>query len=262
MIRMVKGFRDILPEDVGLWQHVEKTARELFENFGFSEIRLPVLERTELFARGIGADTDIVEKEMYTFTDRGGDLLTLRPEATAGVVRAYIEHGFPANRPVQKLYTLGPMFRRERPQRGRFRQFSQINAEMLGVADPLADANVLLLLLTFLSRVGVTDATAHVNSLGCPDCRPAYKEKLSAFIRDRAGELCENCTRRAGTNPLRVLDCKSDNCARAVTDAPSITDHLCPACREHFDAVLSAIGTLGQKVVLDPRLVRGLDYYT
>ncbi len=262
MIKLVRGFRDILPEDVGLWQHVEKTARELLENFGFSEIRLPVLEHTELFARGIGADTDIVEKEMYTFTDRGGDLLTLRPEATAGVARAYIEHGFPANRPVQKLWTMGPMFRRERPQRGRFRQFYQVNAEILGVADPLADAQALFLLLTFLSRLGVTDATAHVNSLGCPKCRPAYKETLSAFIRGRAGDLCENCLRRSEANPLRVLDCKSEHCSRAVEGAPAITDHLCNECREHFDRVIGALRDLGKEVLLDSRLVRGLDYYT
>ncbi|MBW1988123.1 MAG: histidine--tRNA ligase [Deltaproteobacteria bacterium] len=262
MIRLIRGFRDILPEHTGLWALVEGVARELLENFGFSEIRLPVLEHTELFARGIGADTDIVEKEMYTFTDRNGDLLTLRPEATAGVVRSYVEHGFCASAPVQKLYTMGPMFRRERPQRGRYRQFYQINAEVLGVQSPLADAQLLVLVHEFFSRLGVTDAAVHVNSLGCPNCRNPYKEELKSYLAAKSGRLCQNCLRRKETNPLRVLDCKSEQCAEAVAGAPSMTDWLCDACRDHFAAVLSAAESQGVALVLDPRLVRGLDYYT
>ncbi len=262
MISLIKGFRDIAPPDVELWQHVEATARKLFSDFGFSEIRLPIMEKTELFARGIGADTDIVEKEMYTFTDRGGEMLTLRPEATAGVARAYIEHNMAAVDPVRKLFTTGPMFRRERPQKGRFRQFYQLNAELFGVPGPAADVQAILLLVTLLKRLDTPDVTVHLNSLGCPECRPAYKALLTEYVAARSAALCENCVRRGSTNPLRVLDCKAPDCRVAMIGAPAISEHLCPACREHFALVTEGLGALGIQFELNPRLVRGLDYYT
>ena len=182
MIQRIRGFRDILPGDVELWQHIEKTAVSLLEDYGFKEIRIPIMERTELFARSIGEDTDIVEKEMYTFPDRKGDLITLRPEATASIVRSYIQHRLYAKDPVQKYYTIGPMFRRERPQKGRYRQFYQINAEVFGVESPLVDVQLIFLLITLCSRLSVTDAKVHVNSLGCPACRPDFTKVLTEFL--------------------------------------------------------------------------------
>lgn len=262
MIHLIKGFRDVLPPDSSLWRKVEATAFEVFESFGFSEIRLPIMERTELFARSIGADTDIVEKEMYTFEDRGGDLLTLRPEATAGVVRALIQHGLTAADPVRKLYTTGPMFRRERPQKGRFRQFYQLNAEFFGVSGPEADVLVILALVTLLERLETPDVAVHINSLGCPDCRPGFKKVLKDFVAQKKAELCENCLRRHEANPLRVLDCKVPGCRAAVEGAPSIREHLCQGCREHFAAVTGSLADLGVSCIENPRLVRGLDYYT
>ena len=262
MVRLVKGFKDILPEEAGLWQHVEGVARELFGSFGFVELRIPVLEQTELFARSIGANTDIVEKEMYTFTDRSGASLTLRPEATASVVRAYIEHKLHGKDPVWKLYTMGPMFRRERPQKGRYRQFHQINAEVFGLHDPRADAELILLLMTFLERLELPDLVLHVNSLGCPGCRPRFKEALTSFLKDHAGQLCSDCLRRRDKNPLRIFDCKVATCKEAVKEAPSILDHLCEACQNHFDTVLGALERFHIPSHTNHRLVRGLDYYT
>ena len=179
MIQLIRGFKDILPGEVEVWQHIESVARELFEDFGFKEIRIPIMERTELFARSIGEDTDIVEKEMYTFPDRKGDLITLRPEATASICRSYIQHKMYADDPVKKFYTIGPMFRRERPQKGRYRQFYQINAEIFGVASPLADVELIFLLKTLFSRLSAGDVEAHINSLGCPECRPVFKAALT-----------------------------------------------------------------------------------
>lgn len=262
MIQLIRGFKDILPEEAATWQHIESVARELFESFGFHEIRLPIMERTELFQRSIGADTDIVEKEMYTFPDRKGELLTLRPEATASVVRAYIQHKMYAKDPVQKLYTFGPMFRRERPQKGRYRQFYQINAEVFGVESPLVDAQLIFMLSQLFDALRVTDITAHINSLGCPQCRPGFKQTLTAYLADKGDVLCENCTRRSGRNPLRVLDCKVPGCREALADAPSIGEHLCADCREHFKAVQGTLELHGIVFKVDKRLVRGLDYYT
>ena len=182
MIRLVKGFKDILPEETGLWQHVEAVVRGLFDDFGFAELRIPIVEKTELFARSIGANTDIVEKEMYTFADRSGASITLRPEATASVVRAYVQHKLYAHDPVRKLYTIGPMFRRERPQKGRYRQFHQINAEVFGLHDPRVDAELILLLMTFMGRLELPDITLQINSLGCPECRPHFKDALKSFL--------------------------------------------------------------------------------
>ena len=261
-IQLIRGFKDILPEEAGLWQHIEREAVRLFENYGFREIRIPIMERTELFARSIGEDTDIVEKEMYTFPDRKGDLITLRPEATASVVRAYIQHRLYATDPVQKFYTIGPMFRRERPQKGRYRQFYQINAEIFGVTAPYADVMLIQLLVTLFDRLKVDDVTAHINSLGCPECRPSFRAALTEMLAGRADALCADCGRRRQTNPLRVLDCKVPGCREAMTDAPSILDHLCDDCADHFSAVRSGLDRLGIPYEVDRRLVRGLDYYT
>ena len=262
MIQLIRGFKDILPGEVELWQFIEKQTASLFENFGFKDIRIPVMERTELFSRSIGEETDIVEKEMYTFADRKGDLITLRPEATASIVRSYIQHRLYAADPVQKLYTIGPMFRRERPQKGRYRQFYQIDAEVFGVSSPLVDAQIMFMLMTLFARLSVTDCTAKINSLGCPDCRPAFTAGLSRLLSEKSGELCADCSRRSATNPLRVLDCKVPACKAAMADAPSILDYLCPGCRSHFDSVMRHLTLLGVSFELDKRLVRGLDYYT
>ncbi len=262
MIQLIRGVRDILPEEVGLWQKIEKTATSLFENFGFCEIRLPVIEFTELFARSIGQDTDIVEKEMYTFLNKKDELITLRPEATASVVRAYIQHRLYAVDPVQKFYTIGPMFRKERPQKGRYRQFYQINAEMIGVDSPLADAQLIFMLVELFNRLSVSDISIHLNSLGCPECRPGFKKTLQKFISNTTAKLCSDCDRRKDKNPLRVLDCKVFACREAMKDAPSITEHLCNECSEHFEAVKIALNDLNIIFEIDKRLVRGLDYYT
>ena len=262
MIQLIRGFKDILPGEVELWQNIEKTARLLFEDFGFKEIRLPILEHTELFARSIGEDTDIVEKEMYTFPDRKGDLITLRPEATASVVRSYIQHKMYAKDPVQKFYTIGPMFRRERPQKGRFRQFYQINAEVFGIDSPFIDAQIIFLAVKLFSMLEVKDAKVHINSLGCQKCRPDFKESLSGFLSSVTEKLCEDCLRRSKTNPLRVLDCKSTSCHEALIEAPAIIDYLCTECTEHFETVKYALEKFKMPFVIDKRLVRGLDYYT
>ena len=261
MIQLIRGFKDILPGEVELWQAVEKVARELLEDFGFKEIRIPIMERTELFARSIGEDTDIVEKEMYTFPDRKGDLITLRPEATASIVRAYIQHKLYAADPVQKMYTIGPMFRRERPQKGRYRQFYQINAEIFGVQSGLVDVQLIYLLVTLFKRLQVADVKAHINSLGCPQCRPQYKTALADFLASVSNQLCADCLRRKDRNPLRVLDCKVPTCRAAMADAPSIIDHLDADCKVDFDEVQNMLQKLGVPFVVDKNLVRGLDYY-
>jgi histidyl-tRNA synthetase len=261
-IQSIKGFKDILPGETELWQSIEKTAATVLGAFGFREIRLPILEKTELFARSIGEATDIVEKEMYTFTDRSGDLLTMRPEATAAVVRAYLQHKIYAQDPVQKYYTIGPMFRRERPQKGRYRQFYQINAEIFGVASPYADVQLIAMLVELLERLGVADAHPHVNSLGCPACRPAYREALLDFLSSREDRLCPDCLRRRETNPLRILDCKVPRCREISLEAPELAAFLCPECRTHFDTLQQALGELAIPYIIDKRLVRGLDYYS
>ena len=261
-IQLIRGFKDVLPPEAAVWQRIESTARRLFENFGFAEIRIPVMERTELFARSIGEATDIVEKEMYTFADRKGGRLTLRPEATASVVRAYIQHRLYATEPVRKFYTIGPMFRRERPQKGRYRQFYQINVEVFGIASALIDAQLILLLVTLLERLSVQDVHAHVNTLGCPACRPRFRKALSGYLAPRTAGLCSDCRRRSVKNPLRVLDCKVPACREAMTGAPALLDYLCADCRQHFEVFKSALAELGISYRIDPRLVRGLDYYT
>ena len=268
-ITRIKGFSDILPEEVGLWQRVEAAARGVFSAYNFSEIRIPILEKTELFSRSIGETTDIVEKEMYTFDDRdsrSGDSsdatkLTLRPEGTAGVVRAYVEAEMYKVEPVRKLYYVGPMFRRERPQKGRMRQFHQIGAEALGRADPFIDAEILLLLNGLFVSVGLTEPTLQINSLGDVECRPKYREVLLTFLKAREEFLCANCRRRIDRNPLRALDCKEPGCVQAAKDAPSILDWLCVPCREHFAMVQGLLRETHIAYTLNPRMVRGLDYY-
>jgi histidyl-tRNA synthetase len=262
MIQLIRGFKDILPGEVELWQKIEQEARALLENFGFREIRIPIMEKTELFKRSIGEDTDIVEKEMYTFADRGGEMVTLRPEATASIVRAYIQHKLYAPDPAQRLYMIGPMFRRERPQKGRYRQFYQIDAEVLGVKSPLADAQLIYLLVLLLERLNVVGAEAHINSLGCHACRPDFRAALQKLLASVGDRLCEDCTRRKDRNPLRVLDCKVPACREALSDAPSVVDYLCAECRRDFDELQAALATLNVPYIVDQRLVRGLDYYT
>ena len=262
MIQLIRGFKDILPGEVEIWQEIERIARELLEDFGFKEIRIPIMERTELFARSIGEDTDIVEKEMYTFPDRKGDLITLRPEATASIVRAYIQHKMFAKDPVQKFYLLGPMFRRERPQKGRYRQFYQIDAEIFGVQSGLVDVQLIFLLVTLCSRLNIKDVEAHINSLGCPACRPQFRKALTDFLMSVSDKLCSDCIRRRDRNPLRVLDCKVPSCREALFEAPSILDFLCEECRNDFDEVMDSLNKLNVPYVIDRQLVRGLDYYT
>ena len=262
MIKLIRGFKDILPEETGLWQHIEATAREIFADFGYGEIRIPLLERTELFARSIGTSTDIVEKEMYSFTDRNGSSLTLRPEATASVVRAYVEHKLYARDPIQKLYTIGPMFRRERPQKGRHRQFYQINSEVFGLQDPRADAELILLLMTFFGRLALSGIELNLNCLGCKACRPHFGEALAMFLKGHAQGLCADCLRRRDQNPLRAFDCKVPTCKEIMADAPSILDHLCDDCRRHFDTVQESLKRFDISYRINHRLVRGLDYYT
>jgi len=261
-IRNIKGVKDILPDEMLRWEAIEGAARRLARVYGFAEIRVPIFEVTELFARTIGATTDIVEKEMYTFPDRDGKLLTLRPEATAGVVRAYVEHNLAASSPLQKFYYIGPMFRHERPQAGRLRQFHQFGVESFGIASPRADVEVMVLLWRFLSALRLPDLTMEVNSLGDAADRSAYKAVLLSFLTPRETQLCGNCRRRMTTNPLRILDCKVPECRAATKDAPALTDHLSPVSRRHFEDVLDGLRSLGVAYVLNSRLVRGLDYYT
>ena len=219
-------------------------------------------KKLSLFSRSIGENTDIVEKEMYTFPDRKGDLITLRPEATASVVRSYIQHKLYTSELVQKFYTIGPMFRRERPQKGRYRKFYQINAEIFGIDSPLADAQLIFLLVTLFSRLAVEDTEAHINSLGCPTCRPGFKKALIDFLSKTETKLCSNCIRRSKQNPLRVLDCKVPSCREAIEDAPSILDFLCRVCVRDFQILTDSLEHLNVSFVIDKRLVRGLDYYT
>ncbi|MDH4320190.1 MAG: histidine--tRNA ligase [Desulfobulbaceae bacterium] len=259
-IRALKGFKDILPDEVGIWQRIEATARDVFHRFGFAEIKVPILEKTELFARSIGEATDIVEKEMYTFTDRNGESVTMRPEGTAAVLRAFIEHSLYAKLPVQKLYTVGPMFRHERPQKGRLRQFHQLSCEVLGSDLPRLDAEVIAMAWLLINELGIT-VSLEINSLGCPECRPVFKDTLVKFLDERAGSLCEDCERRRHTNPLRVLDCKSAHCQEQYVDAPSILDHLCRGCQDHFGTVKESLAQLEIPFKINSFMVRGLDYY-
>jgi len=262
LTKTIKGVKDILPTDSARWRGVEDAARALFETYGFHEIRTPIIEHTVLFTRSVGATTDIVEKEMYAFTDTGGDQITLRPEGTAGVVRSFVEHKLYAQNPVTKLYYMGPMFRRERPQAGRQRQFHQMGVEALGVSEPEVDIDVLALLSDLFERLGITGVELQINSLGCKVCRASYRDALIAFLDERRGSLCDDCQRRIDANPLRALDCKSEHCKAATEGAPSMSDYLDDGCREHFHRVRTGLDRLGISYSVNPRMVRGLDYYT
>lgn len=258
-INGVKGMNDVLPGEVGRWQEMERTAREVFALYGYREVRTPVVEHHALFARGVGEATDIVNKEMYVFEDKGEETLCLRPEGTAGVVRAFIEHGAHVEGP-QKWFYLGPMFRRERPQKGRYRQFHQIGCEAFGIAEPAIDAEQIALLDDYFSRLGVK-ATLKLNTVGDAGCRPAYLAELKGWLEGRKAGLCADCKERIDRNPLRVLDCKVPTCQPVLEQAPRLLDRLCDGCAAHFDAVKSGLDTLGVQYVIDGRLVRGLDYY-
>ena len=261
MIRAVKGTRDILPPSSSVWNRVEAAARAVFEAYHYKEIRTPIFEETRLFARGVGEETDIVSKEMYTFEDRDGASLTLRPEATASVMRAYIEHHLDQQPGIKKLYYMGPMFRRERPQKGRFRQFYQIGAEALGSESPLVDAEVIEMVIEILRRAGLDGFQLVINSVGDSVCRPKFIGQLRERLRDVAPRMCGDCQRRADTNPLRVLDCKVPEDQPIIESLPSIVDSLCDPCRVHFDAVKQYLTDRDIKFEVRPRLVRGLDYY-
>ncbi len=261
-ISTIKGFKDILPEETALWQWIEKNARDVFRVFGYREIRTPLLEWTELFSRGIGQETDIVSKEMYTLSDSKGRNQTLRPEATASVVRAYIEHRLYQSNPVQKLFSIGPMFRHERPQKGRFRQFHQINAEIFGDPGPGSDAELINMAMHIFNRVGLNGVALNINSLGCTSCRGEFKNKLREYLAGKSGPLCSECQRRSVLNPLRVFDCKVESCKEVVADAPVILDHLCDECRDHFTLLRKYLDDLNIPYQVNHNLVRGLDYYS
>jgi len=260
-IQAVRGTRDILPDEVAAWHAIEAAARDLFARYGYREIRTPIFEETELFSRGIGAETDIVSKEMYTFADRDGGSLTLRPEATAGVVRAVIEHNLLNTDAALKVWAMGPMFRRERPQKGRYRQFHQVDVEAFGFTSPTIDAEVIELALAYLDACGVRDHELVLNSVGDRACRPAYVERLRAALREVAPAMCGDCRRRADTNPLRVLDCKVPEDQATIDTLPRITDHLCGPCADHFAEVRRQLELAAIPYRLSHRLVRGLDYY-
>ncbi len=260
-IQAIRGMNDILPDQAGWWQKVENAAREVLQNFGYREIRTPVPEKLELFARSIGESTDIVEKEMYAFQDRNGEWLALRPEATASIVRSYVQHGLHADSAPLKLYEIGPMFRHERPQKGRYRQFHQIDAEVFGIDSPMIDAEMMHMLRLLMDRIGISGVVLNINTLGCPDCRNIYRDILKDFLAEQGDRFCQDCLRRKETNPLRVFDCKVEQCRTLLESAPMLIDHICEDCRAHFDAVKAHLEKLGTGYVINPRIVRGLDYY-
>ena len=260
MINAPRGTRDILPRDVVEWQMIERKIREICDRFGFEEIRTPIFEHTELFQRGIGENTDVVEKEMYTFEDRGGRSLTLRPENTASTLRAYLQNKLFAEKSLNKLFYIGSMFRYDRPQAGRMREFHQFGVESIGEMNPAVDAEVITLAWDFLTELGLTDLELRLNSVGCPKCRPQYKEVIQKYFRDKLPELCHDCQSRFDKNPMRLLDCKIDS--DKFTDVPIITYYLCDECRNHFETLQKLLEAGGIKFKIDPKLVRGLDYYT
>jgi histidyl-tRNA synthetase len=262
MIHAVRGTYDLLPGDIEIWHAVEARIRKVFQSYGFQEIRTPILESTELFVRGVGEDTDVVSKEMYTFTDRDGGSLSLRPEGTAPVIRAYIEHQLQNEARMMKLYYLAPMFRRERPQKGRYRQHVQAGAEVVSSTDnPAIEAEVIEMLLYFFGEIGLRDLDVMVNSIGHPGCRAPFLQNLKKEIASRADRLCEDCRRRGETNPLRVFDCKVPTCQPVIAELPTITDHLCDECRTHFEKFQSYLKARDVTYRVNPRLVRGFDYY-
>lgn len=262
MVNAPRGTRDLLPGEIERWQYVERFAADLCQRYGYQEIRTPIFEHTELFLRGIGDATDIVQKEMYTFNDRGGRSITLRPEGTAAVVRSYLEHHLDTQPQPVKFYYIGPMFRYDRPQAGRYRQFHQVGLEAFGSNDPTLDAEVISFAWDFFIGLGLRDLKVLVNSVGCPKCRPDYGKALQTLFRSKAEQLCPFCRDRLDRNPLRLLDCKDPRCQELLVEAPSILDHLCEDCRTHFEGVRRSLDTTGIPYRVDTGMVRGLDYYT
>ena len=262
MANLPKGTKDVLPEESFKWQYVEKTARDTAHLFGANEIRTPTFEHTEVFARGVGDSTDIVNKEMYTFLDKGDRSITLKPEGTAGVARAFTEHGLSNSALPQKLYYITPCFRYERPQAGRLREFHQFGIEFLGSYSPDIDAEVILLAKTFLDNLNISGYSLYINSIGCKDCRKEYNEALKNYFRENLDNLCPLCRERFEKNPLRILDCKNDECKKIGENAPSILDYLCDDCKIHFEKVKKYLTSVGVEYTVDDRIVRGLDYYT
>lgn len=256
------GTHDILPEEQPYWRYVIEKTHHVCQLYGYEQIDVPIFEETSLFERGVGETTDIVEKEMYTFPDRNGDSLTLRPEFTAGIVRAYAEHKLHGRPQPLRLYSIGPAFRYERPQAGRFRQFAQVDVEVIGSQDPAIDLEVMLIAWQLYEDVGIHGLSFQLNSTGCPVCRPGYLKTLAAYYNDDIEDICEDCQRRFERNSLRLLDCKNTQCQPFIERAPRMTDSLCEACRIHFDELCLYLDTLGRPYSLNHRLVRGLDYYT
>ncbi len=257
-----RGTKDILPEQIQNWLYIENKIREICKNYGYAEIRTPTFEHTELFHRSIGEGTDVVDKEMYTFEDRGGRSITLRPENTASVVRAYLQNKLYADGGLVKLFYIGSMFRYDRPQAGRLREFHQFGVEALGEENPAVDAEIILLAWDFLKSLGLDDLNLKINTVGCPKCRPVYRQKLQHYFTDNIDELCDDCKRRIDKNPMRILDCKVDGAKEFMEDAPKIETCLCDECREHFAKVQEFLKAAGVDFTIDGRLVRGLDYYT
>lgn len=260
--KSLKGIMDVCPPDIFIWHKIEAISRGIFKNFGFQEIRLPIIESTDIFTRSIGETSDIVEKEMYTFTDKGGRSVTLRPEGTAPFIRAYVEHHLYNEPAPQKYYYTGPMFRYERPQAGRQRQFYQIGAEALGVEDPKVDAEIIAMLSQILEGIGLKNLNFQVSSIGCSECRPSYIAALRDYLQGKIENFCDDCKRRFDTNPLRILDCKVPACIKEREGSPAVIDHLCGVCNEHFNDLKHYLKLLNVRHTINPSLIRGLDYYT
>lgn len=262
MMQAPKGTKDATPENIYKWHYVEKMAADLCRRFGFKEIRTPVFEHTELFQRGVGDTTDVVQKEMYTFNDKGGRSITLKPEGTSPAVRAYLENNIYAQPQPTKLYYITPCYRYEKPQAGRLREFHQFGVEAFGAANPTIDAEIISMVHTFFNELGIDNLTLNINSIGCPTCRAEYNKALKSYFESRKSELCGTCLDRLETNPLRILDCKSPICHSIASDAPVILDYLCDECSQHFSELKSNLENLGIEYNIDPHIVRGLDYYT
>ena len=262
MIQRPKGTRDLLPEDTYKWQELEANLKEVLESFGFEEIRVPVFEHTEVFQRGVGETTDVVQKEMYTFDDKGGRSITLRPEGTAGVIRAYLENGLASKPSPTKLWYNMGMYRYENVQKGRYREFHQIGAELIGSSSYLADVETILLADSMFKKLNINNIKLMINSIGCPVCRKAYQKALKDFIGDRFVEYCDTCKTRFDKNPMRILDCKEKRCKEFNVGAPMMIDYLCDECKEHFEKVKESLTALNVKFEIDSGIVRGLDYYT
>lgn len=261
-IKRLRGFRDVMGEEVQKFRKIEEVSRKYLSLLGYTEIRIPLLERTELFVRSIGDSTDIVQKEMFTFIDASGESLTLRPEATAGMARAYIEANLFAKKRIARLFTMGSMFRHERPQKGRFREFNQIDVEVFGSSSPLIDAELLWVATLILKELNVENFEIQVNTVGCQECRRGFKEVLLKFVKSKLEYLCDDCRQRVNRNPLRIFDCKREECVSVLEDSPSLFDYVCESCRNHFSTFLRYLEGFNIQSVHNERLVRGLDYYT